>query len=175
MNKAIFLDRDGTICEEVNYLSRPEDLKLYPKAAKAVKMLRASGFMVIVITNQSGIGRGYFSELTLNEIHRKLENDLAEQLTAVDGIYFCPHIAQDTCLCRKPLTGLITNAATDFGIDLAQSWMVGDKLSDVQTGIAAGTKTGLVLTGFGKETAENPELAADIIVDDLFEFARHIV
>ncbi len=171
---AVFLDRDGTICEEVNYLSRPEDLRLFPFAADAVKLLHQKGFLVILITNQSGIGRGYFSADMLNIIHEKMERELAENEAKLDAIYFCPHVSEDFCLCRKPKAGMIEQAAEDFEIDLEKSWMIGDKIADVKAGFNAKTKTCLVLTGYGAKESENLEIEPDFIAENLLEAIEFI-
>ena len=173
--KAIFLDRDGTICEDVNYLARPEQLKLFPFAAQAVRLLNENGFIVILITNQSGIARGFFDENALREIHEKLVSELAEQNAKLDAIYFCPHNSVDNCACRKPKTGMIEQAAKDFSIDLKNSWMIGDKRIDVETGFRAGTKTALVLTGYGQKDIQQLERKPDIIAESLFETVEKII
>ncbi|HSK73324.1 MAG TPA: HAD family hydrolase [Pyrinomonadaceae bacterium] len=171
MKKAVFLDRDGTVCEESNYLSNAEDLRVFPFASEAILLLKENGFLAILITNQSGIGRKFFDEKTLEKIHEKLQNELAEKL---DAIYFCPHIAEDACNCRKPKTQMIEQAAADFNIDLSQSWMIGDKAIDSETGFNAGIKTALVLTGYGKAEIEKLEKKPDLIAENLLEAARLI-
>lgn len=169
------MDRDGTICEEVNYLSRPEDLRLFPFSAEAISLLRSRGFLIILITNQSGIGRGFFDEKTLFEIHAKLQNELGLANSAIDAIYFCPHITSDGCECRKPGIGMIMQAERDFQVDLEKSWMVGDKISDIETGIRAKTKTALVLTGYGKKEFSNVRKTPDLTGEDLLAVARSII
>jgi D-glycero-D-manno-heptose 1,7-bisphosphate phosphatase len=173
--KAFFLDRDGTICEDVNYLWRPDELRLFPFAAEAVRLLKENGFLVILITNQSGIARGFFDENALSKIHEKLVSELAEQNAKFDAIYFCPHNTDDNCACRKPKTGMIEQAAKDFSIDLENSWMIGDKAIDVETGFNAGTKTALVLTGYGQEEIVNLERKPDIVAENLFEAVKKII
>jgi len=173
--KAIFLDRDGTICEDVGYLSRPEQIKLFPFAAEAVRLLNENGFIVILITNQSGIARGFFDENALREIHEKLVSELAEQNAKLDAIYFCPHNSVDNCACRKPKTGMIEQATKDFSIDLKNSWMIGDKWIDVETGFRAKTKTALVLTGYGQKDIQQLERKPDIIAESLFETVEKII
>lgn len=172
---AIFLDRDGTLCEEVNYLSRPEDLRLFSFAAQSIKLLKEKGFLVILITNQSGIGRGYFTQETLFEIHEKLVKELAEKGAKPDAIYFCPHISEDFCDCRKPKAGMIEQAANDFEIDLENSWMIGDKVADVNAGINAKTKTCLVLTGYGSKEVEKLEIQPDLIAENLMIAVEKLV
>lgn len=173
--RAVFLDRDGTVCEEVNYLSRAEDLRLFPFAVEAVKLLNENKFLVILITNQSGIARKFFDENDLREIHQKLQDELTKSDAKLDAIYFCPHISADNCGCRKPKTGLINQALKDFEIDLQNSWMIGDKAIDVQTGFNAGTKTALVLTGYGKKEIEILEKEQDFIAKNLLEAAKFVI
>lgn len=170
--KAIFLDRDGTVCEESNYLSNAKDLRVFPFASEAIRFLKENGFRAILITNQSGIGRKFFDEEMLEKIHEKLQTTLVEKL---DAIYFCPHIAADECACRKPKTQMIEQAAKDFDIDLSQSWMIGDKAIDIETGCNAGTKTALVLTGYGRTEIEKLERKPDLIAENLLEAIRNIV
>lgn len=167
LKKAVFLDRDGTICEDVNYLSRPEQLKIFPFAAEAIRLLNENDFLVILITNQSGIARGFFDEKALGEIHAKLIAELAEQNAKLDAIYFCPHDSVADCRCRKPQTGMIEQAARDFAIDLENSWMIGDKRIDVETGSSAGTKTALVLTGYGQMELEKLTAKPNLEANDL--------
>jgi D-glycero-D-manno-heptose 1,7-bisphosphate phosphatase len=175
LNKAAFLDRDGTICEDVNYLSRPEQLKIFPFAAEAVRLLNENGFQVILITNQSGIARGFFDELALGEIHEKLVSELTEQNAKLDAIYFCPHNSVDNCACRKPKTGMIEQASEDFSIDLETSWMIGDKSIDVETGFNAGTKTALVMSGYGRKEIENMERKPNIAAKNLLFAVKEIL
>lgn len=175
MQRAAFLDRDGTICEDANYLSRPEDLKIFPFAAMAVNLLRENGFLIILITNQSGIARGFFSENDLREIHEKLVSEFAEQNARLDAIYFCPHSAENNCHCRKPQIGMIEQAAKDFSIDLENSWIIGDKAIDVETGCSANIKTALVLTGYGAREVEILKEKADLISPNLLDAVKEII
>ena len=156
-SKTVFIDRDGTLIEEVNFLSRVEDLRFFSYTDEAVRLLKENGYLVIVVTNQSGIGRGIFPESAMHAIHRQIQNDLTLKL---DGFYFCPHLPTDGCRCRKPNLGMIENACRDFAVDLENSWMIGDKLLDVELGFNAHIKTALVLTGYGKKhLGELPEKA----------------
>jgi len=173
--KAVFLDRDGTLIEEVNFLSRLEDVRLFPFSAEAIKLLNDNGFLVILITNQSGIARGFFNEKNLHKIHAKLKAELIESNAKFDAVYFCPHHADDNCTCRKPKTGMIEQAQKDFSIDLENSWMIGDKAIDVQTGFNAGTKTALVLTGYGGEEIEKMKIKPDLIGENLLEAVKLII
>lgn len=168
---AVFLDRDGTLIEEVNYLSRVEDLRLFPFTADAIKSLKGAGFLVIVVTNQSGIGRGIYSEAEMHAVHESIQKELGG---AIDAFYFCPHLPGDGCRCRKPGLGMIESATSDFEIDLDRSWMVGDKKIDVETGFAANLSTALVLTGYGRQDQMLLEASPKIISKDLGEFAVEI-
>jgi len=169
---AVFLDRDGTLIEEVNYLSRVEDLRLFPFTANAVRLLKENGFLVIVVTNQSGIGRGIFDEASMHAIHEKIQSEVSG---LIDAFYFCPHLPCDGCNCRKPNTGMIESAMADFDIDLGNSWMVGDKGADVGTGRLAGVRTALVLTGYGRQHQVTLKCLPTIVADDLAGAADRIV
>jgi D-glycero-D-manno-heptose 1,7-bisphosphate phosphatase len=169
---AIFLDRDGTLIEEVSYLSRVEDLRLFPFSANAVWRLKDAGFRMIVVTNQSGIGRGLYTEATMHEINRAIQDELSG---AVDAFYFCPHVPGSGCECRKPKVGMITAAARELEVSLQDSWMVGDKASDIGTGKSAGLLTALVLTGYGAQHKEQSDCLPDVIVEDLGKAADEII
>lgn len=164
-HKAVFLDRDGTINVEVQYLSQVEDFQFIPGVPWALKRLKEAGYLLVVVTNQSGIGRGYYDEAALDSIHSHMHADLATFGAAIDACYFCPHHPEhgtgdyrQECGCRKPLPGMLQQAAQDLDIDLAASFMVGDKLADVEAGLAAGCTSLLVLTGYGSEqVTELPE------------------
>ncbi len=171
MNIAVFIDRDGTINEDVNYLNQVENLCLIPRAIEAVKKINDRGLKAIVISNQSGVARGYLSEETLAEIHGRLSQLLAEQGAHLDGIYYCPHHPDEGCDCRKPASGMLLAAARDLDIDLAHSFMVGDKNSDVALGHKLGLTTVLVLTGYGREELEalqGQKEQPDFVADDLY-------
>jgi histidinol-phosphate phosphatase family protein len=146
-NRAVFLDRDGTIARDVHYCRRPEDFEILPTVPDAIKVLNKSGFNVVVITNQSGIARGYFTEQMLARIHQKMENELARDGARVDAIYYCPHHPDDGCDCRKPKTALFRRAAQEMGIDFNLSYVVGDLSMDIEAGKALGCRTILVTTG----------------------------
>lgn len=176
--RAVFLDRDGTINEEVGYLSTPEGFRLLPRAAEAIRLLRKHGWLVIVITNQSGVGRGYFTEADVAAIHRRMAHDLARARTKLDGVYSCPHHPDTGCDCRKPKTLLFERAARDWDLDLAASYFVGDKLSDLWPGKTLGGRTILVLTGHGpeeRETARQQGFQPDYIATDLYHAAEWII
>ena len=173
---AVFLDRDGTIIEEVNYLKDPADIQLLPGAVEALRLLQER-YPLVIITNQAGIARGYFDEQQLREIHRHLEQLLADMEILLAGIYYCPHHPEagsfryrQNCHCRKPKPGMLKAAARDLALDLAISYTIGDKLSDIGAGKNAGTKTILVRTGYGRQhEAEiaRSQLAPDYAADDL--------
>ena len=176
--RAVFLDRDGVINEEVNYLCRPEDFRLIPRAAAAIRLLRKHGWRVIVVTNQSGVTRGYYTEADLAAIHERMRRDLARAKTRVDGVYFCPHHPDEGCDCRKPRTALFARAAADFVLDLAACYYVGDKLADLLPGRALGGHTILVLTGYGQQEqklASEQGFRPDYVADDLYGAAQWIV
>jgi D-glycero-D-manno-heptose 1,7-bisphosphate phosphatase len=170
--KAVFIDRDGTLIEEVNFLSRVEDLRFFSFTGEAVGLLKENGFLVVVITNQSGIARKIFTEAAMHEIHEAIQNNLTRK---IDAFYFCPHLPDAGCACRKPKTELIRRAAADFEIDLENSWFVGDKALDVETGRNANLKTALVLTGYGKQAINQLKIQADVTAGNLLEAAEEIV
>jgi len=170
--KAAFIDRDGTLIEEVNFLSRVEDLRLFSFTAEAVRLLKENGFLLIVITNQSGIGRKLFDESAMHAIHNKIQEDLGHGL---DGFYFCPHLPDEGCVCRKPNLGMIEAARADFDIDMENSWVIGDKIIDIETGVNAGTSTALVLTGYGHSARENLAQKPDVTAENLLEAVKVIL
>ncbi len=157
MHRAVLLDRDGTISEEVGYVNHPDRFQLYPWTAPAISRLNRAGLKVIMITNQSGVARGYFPESLVLEIHLRLREELARGGAVLDGVYYCPHHPEGSvesyrrqCLCRKPGTGMLERAAVEHGLDLGSSFVVGDKYLDVQVGFKVGARTILVTTGYGK-------------------------
>lgn len=160
IKKAVFLDRDGTLNVEKDYLFRVEDFEFTNGAVEAVRMLNRAGLFVVVVTNQSGIARGYYSEEDLSVLHRHITTLLAAAGARVDAWYYCPHHPEgrepyrQSCNCRKPLPGMLEQAAGEHGIDLSQSWMIGDKLVDVEAALAAGCRPVLVRTGYGEGMQE---------------------
>lgn len=170
-NQAVFLDRDGTIAKNINYCSRPEDFELLPHTAEAISLLNQHGFKVIVITNQSGIARGHFTEDMLAKIHDKMKGELAKEGAWVDAIYYCPHHPDDNCECRKPKPKLAIQAAKDHDIELKDSLVVGDLQMDIDLGKAIGCRTILVRTLPVND--ESPK--SDIVVSDLLSAAQIIV
>jgi D-glycero-D-manno-heptose 1,7-bisphosphate phosphatase len=162
---AVFLDRDGTINEEIGYLDRLEKLRLIPGAAEAIRLLNASGMNAVVVTNQSGVARGIFTESFVAEIHARLEEMLRAEGASLDGIYFCPHHPTEgrgdylrKCECRKPAPGLLLRAAAELHIDPTRSYMVGDTLKDIEAAARAGVQGILVRTGYGDEAAAELDL-----------------
>jgi D-glycero-D-manno-heptose 1,7-bisphosphate phosphatase len=166
------IDRDGTINVEKHYLSDPEQLELYPGVGAAIRRLNRLGLGVAVVTNQSGIARGYFDLKRLEQIHTRLYAMLESEGAAIDGIYICPHGPADSCDCRKPLPGMVAQAVAEHHFDPALSFMIGDKEVDVELGRAVGAVTFLVRTGHGPAHVEGTK--ADYVVDDLPEAVRII-
>ncbi|WP_088536648.1 D-glycero-beta-D-manno-heptose 1,7-bisphosphate 7-phosphatase [Geobacter sp. DSM 9736] len=179
--RAVFLDRDGTINVDTDYVHRAEDFEFIPGAPEAIRLLKEAGLVVVVVTNQSGIGRGYYDEEALADLHRYLDTELAPVGASIDAYYFCPHHPEHAvgdyrvdCSCRKPLPGMLEQAACDLDLDLRRSFMVGDKLSDVEAGLQAGCRTLLVRTGYGDKAA--PSVPEGVTVcDDLMSAARSIL
>ncbi|MBI3625838.1 MAG: HAD family hydrolase [Candidatus Rokubacteria bacterium] len=153
---AVLIDRDGTLTEEVGYVNHPKRLRLLPRSAEAVRRLNRSGVKAVMVTNQSGVARGYFTEEVLQAVNEALVSQLKAEGAYLDGLYVCVHHPtlgeppyRAVCDCRKPEPGLLRRAAADLGLDLSRSWTVGDKISDVLAGRRAGTGSILVLTGYG--------------------------
>jgi D-glycero-D-manno-heptose 1,7-bisphosphate phosphatase len=159
-----FIDRDGTLIEEVNFLSRVEDLRVFPYTAEAIGRLKERGFLIVVVTNQSGIGRRLYDEAAMRAIHDEMQKRLEH---SIDAFYFCPHLPDAGCDCRKPNLGMLREAEKRFQIDLAGSWMIGDKKIDVETGFNAGIRTAMVRTGYGAKHLPEMERRPDVIADDL--------
>jgi len=157
MRPAVFLDRDGTINEQMGYINHLSRFHLLPKAAAAIRLLNAQQIPAVVVTNQSGLARGYFPAELLAEVHAEMTRQLAAAGAHLDGLYICPHHPEAKepqyrldCDCRKPKTGLLTRAATELGLDLSRSYVVGDRWSDLQTAHRCGAAGVLVLTGYGR-------------------------
>jgi D-glycero-D-manno-heptose 1,7-bisphosphate phosphatase len=171
LRPAVFLDRDGTICEEVGYLNHISRLLIFPWAAPAIRRLNEKGVPVIVVTNQSGVARGLFPESLVGEVHRTMSENLAASGAHVDAYYYCTHILADQCDCRKPLPGLLHRAAREHGVDLARSFVVGDRYADVAMAHAVGGRGVLVLSGYGRGEYEHHReewpRQPDVVVDDL--------
>jgi len=185
MNKAVFLDRDGTINEEMGYINHLSRFKMFDFAPEAIRLLNESGFKVFVVTNQSGVARGYFDEKLVKKIHQNLIEKIKKAGAHIDEIYYCPHHPQEgqgpyriDCECRKPKTGMIQKAKEAFNLDMSQSFMIGDRYKDVEFGRKAGMKTIMVLTGYGKgeytyQKEQWPQMP-DHICEDLLDAARWI-
>lgn len=165
--RAVFLDRDGTIATDVGYCRRVDDFEILPGVPQAIRLLNEQGFKVVVITNQSGIARGYFTEETLSLIHRKMTGQLAKQGAYVDAIYYCPHHPDDDCQCRKPKPAPLLKARDDMDIDLELSYMIGDHVKDIQAGRAAGCRTIWLTTDPSQEDDAIRKGLADHIASDL--------
>lgn len=174
MDKAVFIDRDDTINRDVPYCSRPEDLELLPRVIEAIRLLNQHGFKIVVITNQSGIARGYFSEQTLEQIHRRMREELARGGAVIDAIYYCPHHPQEGCKCRKPQPTLLWRAAQELNLDVRRSFTVGDRPEDVQMGKEAGCLTVLVPRDSSWKRV-GKEVAPDYVAADLYEAAAWII
>ncbi|WP_420207866.1 D-glycero-alpha-D-manno-heptose-1,7-bisphosphate 7-phosphatase [Candidatus Electronema sp. JC] len=183
---AVFLDRDGTINEQMGYINHLSRFILLPGAAQAVRLLNERGIPAVVVTNQSGLARGYFPPALLDAVHAEMERLLAAEGAHLDGIYVCPHhpeakIVQhrQSCRCRKPLPGLLEQAAADLGLDLSRSFMVGDRWSDLECGVRAGAAPVLVLTGYGQGELEHigpqKKIQPAVIADNLLEAAKQVI
>ncbi len=186
MQRAVFIDRDGTISEEVGYINHASRFRLFPYAADAIKLLNENGWRAIVTTNQAGVARGYFSEDMVQTVHQRLMTELENEGARLDAIYYCAHhpsVGEPPyrldCDCRKPKPGLITRAAADLDVDLAASWMVGDRYSDVELARNAGVKSMLVLSGYGRGEWEHQRTSwttqPDLVAEDLLAAVRLIV
>lgn len=157
MRAAVFLDRDGTLCEEVGYVNHIDRFRVFPWSAPAVRRLNQAGIASVLVTNQSGVARGYFPEILVQEIHAQLQAELARSEARLDAIYYCPHHPEGQvaeyrkrCDCRKPAPGMLLRAARDLDLDLAASFMVSDRYQDLFMGFQKGTRGVLLLSGYGK-------------------------
>lgn len=178
MTRAVFLDRDGTLNREVGYIGDPDRLELLPGVGAALARLAGAGHLLVVVTNQSAVGRGVYTAAQVDAVHARLRELLAAEGVTLAGIFVCPHAPDDDCPCRKPRPGLLLAARDALGIDLAASWMVGDNVKDVAAAQAAGVRPILVATGWGmrdREAALSGGLAAGDIVADLGEAAERIL
>ncbi|HBO89300.1 MAG TPA: D,D-heptose 1,7-bisphosphate phosphatase [Acidobacteria bacterium] len=165
----VFLDRDGTLIEEVGYLSHLDRIALYPWSIESVKLLNRAGFKVVVVTNQAGVARGLFDEDFIDEAHRFLDQKFSDGGATIDKFYYCPHHPEASveayrseCDCRKPKAGMLWKAAQELQLELSHSFVIGDRLSDLRLGPAVGAKSVLVRTGYGETTAR--ELTDDVEV-----------
>lgn len=148
--RAVFLDRDGTIAEEVGYLNHLSRFHIFPFAAAAIRRLNHAGLPVVIVTNQSGVARGFFPEELIPQVHEKMAAELAAGGAHLEGVYYCPHKSDDDCACRKPLPGMLERAAREHSLQLSGSTIVSDRYDDLRMGHAAGCRTILVMTGYGR-------------------------
>jgi D-glycero-D-manno-heptose 1,7-bisphosphate phosphatase len=182
MNKAVFLDKDGTLIEDVPYNCDPERIRLMPGGARALRLLHSRGFHLIVVSNQAGVARGVFPEKALQDVEARLHALFADAGVPLQGFYYCPHHPAGTvpnftmtCRCRKPEPGLLLRAASKHGIDLVRSWMIGDILDDVEAGRRAGCRTVLIHNGHETEWRMSFKRWPEYWAQDLIEAAGHIL
>jgi D-glycero-D-manno-heptose 1,7-bisphosphate phosphatase len=150
LRAAVFVDRDGTVCEEVGYLNHVSRFRMFPFVAAALRRLNEAGYPVIVVSNQSGVARGYFPESLLDEVTQSMTQQLSQAGAKVDAVYYCPHASSENCVCRKPKPGMLERAAREHGIDLQRSFVVGDRYIDVELARNAHARGVLVRTGYGE-------------------------
>jgi D-glycero-D-manno-heptose 1,7-bisphosphate phosphatase len=184
--RAIFIDRDGTISEEIGYVNHPSRYRVFPFAAEAVRMINDAGRLAVLVTNQAGVARGYFKEELIHAVHDQLSRELAAGGAHLDAIYYCPHhpsVGEPPyrldCDCRKPRPGLLTRAAAELDVDLARSWMIGDRYGDTELARNAGARSAFVLTGYGLGEYEYQRDAwrhqPNLVADNLLEAVRGIL
>jgi len=171
LRPAVFLDRDGTIAEEVGYLNHASRFRMFPFVAGAVRRLNEANLPVIIVTNQSGVGRGYFPESLVHTVNELMTQQLAEAGVKIDAIYYCPHTSAENCSCRKPKTGMLERAAKEHGLDVQRSYVVGDRYGDMELARNARARSILVRTGYGAgelawHAAKWP-LQPDFVAEDL--------
>jgi D-glycero-D-manno-heptose 1,7-bisphosphate phosphatase len=180
------MDRDGTISEEIGYVNHPSRYRVFPYSAEAVRLLNEAGWLAILVTNQAGVARGYFTEELITAVHDVLKQELSKRGAELDAIYYCAHHPtvgeapyRFDCDCRKPKPGLIERAAAEFDIDLRQSWMIGDRYSDIELARNAGVHSAFVLSGYGRGEWEYQRAAwkhePELVAEDLLEAVRRIV
>jgi D-glycero-D-manno-heptose 1,7-bisphosphate phosphatase len=172
------MDRDGTVSEEVGYMYHTSLYKPFPWTGPAIRKINESGMKAILITNQSGVERGYFPESQVHEVHGILRAELARHQATLDAIYFCPHHPETGCDCRKPRPGMLLRAQQELGLDLSQSYMIGDRYLDVDVAHAAGVRSVLVMTGYGRAEYEKyKDLPAQpfLVAENLLEAVESII
>lgn len=180
MKRAVFLDRDGTINIERDYLYQVNDFEFIPDAPEAIRLLNQAEILVVVVTNQSGVARGYYTEDDVENLHRHIARELERSGAHIDAWLYCPHHPSGygsyalPCTCRKPLPGMLQEAASRYDIDLKNSVMIGDKLPDIEAGLAAGCRTILVRTGYGadEEQSVGPET---VVCDDVLSAVKYLL
>lgn len=175
MNKAIFIDKDGTLIKDIPFNVDPSLIEFEGGAFESMKALQQEGFHICIISNQPGVGMGYFGDSELCTVKEKIKTSFAENNVELNGFYYCPHTPSDHCNCRKPKPGLIFKAATDNDIDLSESWMIGDILNDVEAGASAGCRTVLINNGNETEWIYSRKRVPDLIAGNLSEAARYIL
>ncbi|WP_432737761.1 D-glycero-beta-D-manno-heptose 1,7-bisphosphate 7-phosphatase [Maridesulfovibrio sp. FT414] len=173
--KYILLDRDGTIIVDKHYLSDPAGVELIPGASEGLKMMAEAGFGLIVVTNQSGIGRGYYSESDMRAVNRRMEELLAGSEVKFAAVYHCPHGPDENCDCRKPAAGMFDQAIAEFGMNPTDCYVIGDKLCDVELGLSKGAGAILVRTGKGRKEEPKCQGKATYIADDLVDAVKFIL
>jgi len=179
LRPAVFLDRDGTIAEEVGYLNHASRFRILPRVAEAIRRLNEAQMPVIVVTNQSGVGRGYFPESLVLTVHELMTQQLEAAGARLDAIYYCPHTSADHCECRKPRTGMLDRAARDHALDLSRSFVVGDRHGDIALARRAGACSILVRTGYGEGeylwNAPKWSIQPDFVAADLADAVHWIL
>ena len=184
--RAVFIDRDGTISEEVGYVNHVSRYRVFPFAAEAVRALNEAGWLAVLVTNQAGVARGYFKEELIGQVHGLLAAELERGGARLDAVYYCPHHPsvgeppyRFDCDCRKPRPGLLLRAAEELNLDLSRCWMVGDRHSDVELARNAGVRSAFVLTGYGRGELEHQSDAwpqrPELIAENLLEAVKKIV
>ena len=179
LRPAVFLDRDGTIIEEVGYLNHASRFRMFPFVAAAIRRLNDVGMPVIVVSNQSGVGRGYFPESLVHTVNELMTQQLAKVGAKIDAIYYCPHTSSENCNCRKPKTGMLDSAALEHALDLQRSFVVGDRYGDMELARNARARSVLVRTGYGEgelawHVAKWP-FQPDFVAEDLTQAADWIL
>jgi D-glycero-D-manno-heptose 1,7-bisphosphate phosphatase len=186
LKPAVFMDRDGTLSHEVGYVNHLSRFQLFPWSVEAVRLLNRAGFLAVVVTNQAGVARGYFPESMIHEVHGVLGRAMTDGGARLDGVYFCPHHPtvgeppyRQACDCRKPLPGLLKRAEADLGADLGRSWVVGDRLGDLQLAWNVGARGALVKSGYGLGEWTNHAAGwprpPDLVAEHLLEAVERIV
>jgi len=165
----VALDRDGTVIEDKNYLADPNGVELCRNAGEGLRAIVSMGLGLVIVTNQSGIARGYLGERDLEAVHRRMFEVLAEYGVQLDGVYHCPHGPDEGCSCRKPASGLMDRAAGELGFDPSRGFVIGDKPSDIELGRNVGARTILVRTGNGGRTERQKSVRADFVANDLLQ------